>query len=323
MQQIVKKFQTVRIVFDHSARFVRDTCFNLWKSLLRRNQFFLMLCRRRRLRYILRQWKKHNDEVVHQASEDDSDIVQHHEKLTAKASNGKRHVHMFEGDPTTISPDSKTPGGGGATGRHSKKAGGSLPGSRRPSLDDIMKAKKTSPLKSHKSMMNVNDAVGSPSTPAAAAIGPPPGSAAGKATISPPLKRGGSQKNALNINNGNNDAITASDLRISHTGKKTLSKKASFSDLSPEKEATPVGSKPAPLLKRGSASNFVLRSDNTMREVTDLEKSTRSMKSNESKKFTIAELNASRRNISQKSFKFSQSLSDFKFVSSLLILVHY
>lgn len=389
MQQIVKKFQTVRIVFDHSARFVRDTCFKLWKSLLMRNQFFLVLCRRRRLRYILKQWKAHNDAVVQAASEDETELL-----MPGAGVKTARRVHIQEHDGN--SPDrnigSATAGAGGVvgalkTGRRRSaggNGGGSLPGSRRPSLDDILKERKKAPLKSHKSMLNMNISETAVSAAGAGSSSSGAGSVAAP-TISPPMKRGGSVKNmerggsVRNIltssdaaNNTPATAATAAgggrDVGSAGGGvRRGLSKKVSPGTISSSNigsdrppsalngdktsdilattstttsaaaattttatatqattTAVPetvkgMGGRPVPLLKRSSANNLLLLSSNTVREATEQEMSQRSF-NNENKKFSIAELNASKRNISLRSFKFSSSTGAIKFVS-LQVLV--
>ncbi len=44
MKEIVKKFQCVRLVFDPSARFLRDTCFNLWKGQYLKSESYKAVC---------------------------------------------------------------------------------------------------------------------------------------------------------------------------------------------------------------------------------------------------------------------------------------
>eukprot|EP01034_Spumella_vulgaris_P033879 gene33879-41792_t len=59
MKAIVKKFQCVRLVFDPSARFLRDTCFNMWKSMYVRTVSYKHLQIRRQLKHRVYMWKEY------------------------------------------------------------------------------------------------------------------------------------------------------------------------------------------------------------------------------------------------------------------------
>jgi hypothetical protein len=59
MKAIVKKFQCVRLVFDPSARFLRDTCFNLWKSTYTRSVSYKHFQIRKQLKHRVHLWKEY------------------------------------------------------------------------------------------------------------------------------------------------------------------------------------------------------------------------------------------------------------------------
>lgn len=58
MKKIVKKFQCVRLVFDPASRFLRDTCFNLWKKLYVTNNSYRNIQVRKALKYRISVWKE-------------------------------------------------------------------------------------------------------------------------------------------------------------------------------------------------------------------------------------------------------------------------
>ncbi|RYH27275.1 hypothetical protein EON65_13555 [archaeon] len=57
MKDLVKKFQTIRLAFDKSAGFVRDTCFRLWKRYAYEWRKRRVKVRYMALRYRWRTWK--------------------------------------------------------------------------------------------------------------------------------------------------------------------------------------------------------------------------------------------------------------------------
>ncbi len=59
MKQIVNKFQCVRMIFDSSARFLRDTCFNLWKSIFTRSEYYRVFAIKKHLKYCFNKFR-HN-----------------------------------------------------------------------------------------------------------------------------------------------------------------------------------------------------------------------------------------------------------------------
>jgi hypothetical protein len=70
MKKIVKKFQTVRLVFDEAGAFIRDACFKVWKKYSKFRSRLKHIGRTRGLRYRFNLWRKYNRERYKRDMED-------------------------------------------------------------------------------------------------------------------------------------------------------------------------------------------------------------------------------------------------------------
>eukprot|EP01034_Spumella_vulgaris_P022685 gene22685-28833_t len=86
MKEIVKKFQVMRLVFNTSDRFLRDTCFNLWKSIYTRSEYYRHFCIKKVLKNCFAQFKKYAARMkIHKnALVEDDDEEQYLNELNKK-----------------------------------------------------------------------------------------------------------------------------------------------------------------------------------------------------------------------------------------------